>query len=204
MVDPWGLCSVKYDYWSAFEGQGSAYVNDVINYFANIFYAPKDYYGSFKEAGLSTPVAIGESAILSSGKVFGFGTLMEGIVGVDVRSGTETHGWQRKTQLIFGGIGTGATAIAGANSLHAALSPSVSKGLTTPNMFFKGKTRTTANNALKSKYGNPRYSTQYKDAYYNPVTRRSFNVHSQPSHGPTHVDIVQRGNSHIRKVPLLP
>ena len=146
-IDPYGLCSVKYDYWSAFSGQGSAYVNDVIDYFADIFTAPGDYYERFNEAGLSTPVALVETVIFSGGKIFGYGLFMEGVVGIDVRSGTETHGWQRKTQLIFGGIGTGATAIAGANSLNAALPSSGpaavshwgSKGLETNSWVMKDK-----------------------------------------------------------------
>jgi len=75
-------------------------------------------------------------------------------------------------------------------------------GLTTPGKFFGDKTPKEARDALGSKFGSPRSSRPGADTFYNPKTGRSYNVHTDPAHGPPHVDIRTRGPVPDRKVPL--
>jgi RHS repeat-associated protein len=76
------------------------------------------------------------------------------------------------------------------------------KGLTTPGKFFGGKTAKDAGEALGKKFGPPRSSRPGADTFYNPKSGRSYNVHTDPAHGPPHVDIRTRGPVPDRKVPL--
>ena len=76
------------------------------------------------------------------------------------------------------------------------------KGLTTPGKFFGGKTAKDAGEALGKKFGPPRSSRPGADTFYNPKSGRSYNVYTDPAHGPPHVDIRTRGPVPDRKVPL--
>ena len=76
------------------------------------------------------------------------------------------------------------------------------KGLTTPRKFFGDKTAEGARDALGAKFGPPRSSRPDADTFYNAKTGRSFNVHTDPAHGPPHVDIRRRGPFPDRRVPL--
>lgn len=75
-------------------------------------------------------------------------------------------------------------------------------GLTTPGKFFGSRSAQQARDALRSKLGPPRISRPMAETYYNPRTGRSYNVHTDPKHGPPHVDIRTRGAVLERK-PLL-
>jgi RHS repeat-associated protein len=77
-----------------------------------------------------------------------------------------------------------------------------SKGLTTPGKFFGDKTAKEASDALGSKFGPPKSSRPGADTFYNPKTGRSYNVHTDPAHGPPHVDVRTRGPVPDRKIPL--
>jgi len=76
------------------------------------------------------------------------------------------------------------------------------KGLTTPGKFFGDKTAKEASEALGKKFGPPRSSRPGADTFYNPKSGRSYNVHTDPAHGPSHVDIRTRGPVPDRRVPL--
>ncbi len=76
------------------------------------------------------------------------------------------------------------------------------KGITTPGKFFGGKTAKDAGEALGKKFGPPRSSRPGADTFYNPKSGRSYNVYTDPAHGPPHVDIRTRGPVPDRKVPL--
>ena len=75
------------------------------------------------------------------------------------------------------------------------------RGLTTPGKFFGDKTAEGAREALGKKFGPPR-SRPGADTFFNTKTKRSFNVHTDPAHGPPHVDIRRRGPFPDRKVTL--
>jgi len=76
------------------------------------------------------------------------------------------------------------------------------KGLTTPGKFFGDKSAKDASEALHKKFGPPSSSRPGAETFYNPKTGRSYNVHTDPAHGPPHVDIRTRGVISDRKVPL--
>jgi hypothetical protein len=76
------------------------------------------------------------------------------------------------------------------------------KGLTTPGKFFGDKTAKEASEALGKKFGPPRSTRPGAETFYNPKTGRSYNVHTDPAHGPPHVDIRTRGPIPDRQVPL--
>lgn len=78
------------------------------------------------------------------------------------------------------------------------------KGLTTPGRFFGNKTATEASDSLGEKFGAPKSSRPGADTFYNPKAGRSYNVHTDPAHGPDHVDIRTRGPVPDRKIPLKP
>ena len=92
--------------------------------------------------------------------------------------------------------------IAVARSLNAPREPG--QGLTTPNKFFGSKTKAQAEAALEAKFGPPRSTRPHAKTYYNPKTKRSFNVHQEPGHqgGRPHVDVRKRGNVPERKFDL--
>jgi RHS repeat-associated protein len=76
------------------------------------------------------------------------------------------------------------------------------KGLTTPGRFFGNKTAKEASDALGKKLGPARSSRPGADTFHNPKTGRSYNVHTDPKHGPPHVDIRTRGKIPDQKIPL--
>ena len=84
------------------------------------------------------------------------------------------------------------------------------KGLITPNSYFSSKTQRQAEQALENKFGPPRNSRAHQaegnKSFFNEKTKRSYNVHNEPGHGPTHVDIKRRGGTDQdkRKVYLKP
>ena len=75
-------------------------------------------------------------------------------------------------------------------------------GLTTPGKLFGDKTAKEASDALGTKFGPPRSSRPGAETFYNPKTGRSYNVHTDPAHGPPHVDIRTRGAIPDRKVSI--
>jgi len=124
-ADPYGLCKSGASDWLRsgwmnyalmvsypFLGQSLNTINTITT--------SVDYYRIFRAAGLG-PVAAGlQSANMLAGKVLGYGTLAEGMVGVDVGSVSETHGWKRAGQVAVGAVGTAVSVVAGAQGLHAA------------------------------------------------------------------------------------
>ena len=76
------------------------------------------------------------------------------------------------------------------------------KGLTTPGRFFGNKTAKEASDSLGEKFGAPKSSRPGADTFYNPKAGRSYNVHTDPAHGPPHVDIRTRGPIPDRKIQL--
>ena len=78
------------------------------------------------------------------------------------------------------------------------------KGLTTPKKYFGNKTKPEVKKALENKYGSPKSSRKNADTYYNPKSKRSFNVHEESGHnaGKPHVDIRRRGGYPERKYDL--
>ena len=69
-------------------------------------------------------------------------------------------------------------------------------GLVTPKRFFGSLTKAQAEAALELKYGPPKSTRSNGKTYYNPKTKRSFNVHEEPGHreGRPHIDVRRRGN----------
>ena len=104
-------------------------------------------------------------------------------------------------------LGLSAALGAGGGGLSAKLlkllsAKSGAKGLTTPGKYFGNKTAQEASEALTNKLGSPRSVREGAETFYNPKTKRSFNVHTDPAHGPSHVDIRSLGNSPVRQYPL--
>jgi len=79
------------------------------------------------------------------------------------------------------------------------------KGLTSPKKYFGSKTKKQVEEALEKKFGPPKSTREHAKTYYNPQTKRSFNVHQEPGHqgGKPHVDIRRRGDYPERKFDLL-
>ena len=79
------------------------------------------------------------------------------------------------------------------------------QGLTTPSKVFGSKTADEAANALENKLGPPRNSPEHQalgnKSYFNEKTGTSYNVHTDPNHGPPHVDVKVRG-SEKQEFPL--
>ena len=75
------------------------------------------------------------------------------------------------------------------------VTPRTGEGLTTPNKYFGGKTYTQVDEALTKKFGPPRGQGPYNKSFYDPRTKRTFNLHKDPSHrgGLPHVDVRKRG-----------
>jgi uncharacterized protein RhaS with RHS repeats len=78
----------------------------------------------------------------------------------------------------------------------------VGKGLTTPSTYFGSKSAQEVSAAMMEKLGPPRSLREGAETFYNPKTQRSFNIHTDPAHGPPHVDIRRRGGYPERKYPL--
>ncbi|HEY1211177.1 MAG TPA: RHS repeat-associated core domain-containing protein [Terracidiphilus sp.] len=79
-----------------------------------------------------------------------------------------------------------------------------SGGLKTPRSYFGNKTAGEANSALTKKYGGAKSSRPGADTHFDPKSGRSYNVHTDKSHGSPHVDIRKRGPFPDRKIPLKP
>ncbi|MCW5763649.1 MAG: RHS repeat-associated core domain-containing protein [Phycisphaeraceae bacterium] len=77
-----------------------------------------------------------------------------------------------------------------------------SGGLISPDVYFRQLSPSQARTALIKKCGPPRSIREGAETFYNPVTKRSYNVHTDPLHGPPHVDIRRRGPSLDRKCIL--
>ncbi len=77
-----------------------------------------------------------------------------------------------------------------------------SGGLTTPRAYFGSRTAQEVSEALTQRYGPARSVRDGAETFYNPQTQRSFNVHTDPAHGPPHVDIRRRGGFDDRKYDL--
>jgi len=76
------------------------------------------------------------------------------------------------------------------------------KGLTTPSKYFGSKTAQEVPEAMTKKFGPPKSVREGAETFYNPKTQRSFNVHTDPTHGAPHVDVRRRGGYPERKYPL--
>ena len=75
-------------------------------------------------------------------------------------------------------------------------------GLTTPGRYFGNKSAQEVSEAMTAKYGPAKAFREGAETFYNPKTQRSFNVHTDPAHGPPHVDIRRRGGYPERKYLL--
>jgi RHS repeat-associated protein len=84
-------------------------------------------------------------------------------------------------------------------SLPCQLAP---RGLITPGKYFGSKTAQEVSEALTKKFGPPKSIRDGAETFYNPKTKRSFNVHTDPAHGPPHVDVRRRGGYPEQKYPL--
>ncbi len=71
-----------------------------------------------------------------------------------------------------------------------------------PARFFSNVTVSRLREILTNKFGAPRSTRPGAETYYNPNTRRSYNVHWDPRHGPPHVDIRRRGGFEERNYPI--
>jgi RHS repeat-associated protein len=78
----------------------------------------------------------------------------------------------------------------------------IALGLVTPGKYFGSKTVGKILQTLTKKFGPPKSTRPDADTFYNPRTQRSFNVHTDPAHGPPHVDVRRRGGYPERKYPL--
>ena len=77
------------------------------------------------------------------------------------------------------------------------------KGLITPSKYFGNKTAQEVSEAMMKKFGPPKSFRKGAETFYNPKTRRSFNIHTDPDHGPPHVDVRRRGGYVEKKYALL-
>lgn len=79
------------------------------------------------------------------------------------------------------------------------------KGLKSPKKYFKGKTKAEIETIFEKKYGPPRGQGLNNKSYYNPKTKRTFNVHQDPLHrgGKPHIDVRRRGLKKTRVYELL-
>ncbi len=120
----------------------------------------------------------------------------------------------QKAAVVAGLVGgAGSLVKAGLSGLRALLktgakrivSGARGKSLISPKKYFGGKTKKQVEAALEKKYGAPNSVRAHAKTYYNPKTKRSFNVHQEPGHrgGKPHVDIRRRGDYPERKFDLL-
>jgi RHS repeat-associated protein len=79
----------------------------------------------------------------------------------------------------------------------------VSKALVGPGGYFGKKTAKELSAIMTAKYGPARSLREGAETFFNPRTGRSFNIHTDPAHGPAHVDIRRRGIFGERKYPIL-
>jgi RHS repeat-associated protein len=123
-ADPYGLCkdSINWDelgWWDYTLLFSRAFVEGAATPFIDVATMPGDYYDIFRSAGMGSVEAGLQSANMTAGKIFGYGTLSEGILGVDVRTISLTSGWQRAGQVGFGAAQTAVSTVAFAEGLYA-------------------------------------------------------------------------------------
>ncbi len=94
-------------------------------------------------------------------------------------------------------VGFGSTPVIG-KGFFAGLGKLLGKryGLISPTSFFGNLTYKQAGKLLTKKFGVPRGSGPYNRAFFDPRTKRTFNLHRDPAHrgGMPHVDIRRRGS----------
>jgi len=78
----------------------------------------------------------------------------------------------------------------------------VVRGLTTPSKYFSNRTAKEVSESMTRKFGPPKSVREGAETFYNSKTQRSLNLHTDPAHGPPHVDIRRRGGFPERKYPL--
>ena len=68
------------------------------------------------------------------------------------------------------------------------------KGLQTPEKYFGNKTYKEAEEALTKKFGPPRGGGKNNKSFYNEKTKRTYNLHQDPTHrgGKPHIDVRKR------------
>ena len=68
------------------------------------------------------------------------------------------------------------------------------KGLITPNRYFGSKTYSQVETVLTHKFGRPKGQGPFNKSFYNKDTKRTFNLHKDPTHrgGRPHIDIRHR------------
>ncbi len=127
-------------------------------------------------------------------------------LGVDASTGVGRNAvlQQMQTEALYeaGGLAVGAAVGKVIGNVMGKLSSK--RGLTTPKKFFGNKTKPEVKDALGKKFGPPKSSRDNADTYYNPKSKRSFNVHEEPGHnaGKPHVDIRRRGGYQEKKYDL--
>jgi hypothetical protein len=92
--------------------------------------------------------------------------------------------------------------VAGGAGTIKALGSKAVQGLVSPTEYFGNRSAAEVSEALTTKYGPARSVREGAETFYNPATGRSFNVHTDPAHGPPHVDIRRRGGYPERAYPL--
>ncbi|MCH9636312.1 MAG: hypothetical protein S4CHLAM81_15430 [Chlamydiales bacterium] len=77
-------------------------------------------------------------------------------------------------------------------------------GLIAPKQYFASKSIEELGCILRKKFGPPKSTRKFAETYYNPRTRRSFNLHKEPGHnyGRPHVDVRRRGGYSEKKYDL--
>jgi len=83
-----------------------------------------DYYRVFRGVDYGRGQAAGLAAIMAGGKVIGYSTLLEGLMGIQVRQQREIHGWERFGYGAVGGVQTLLSAVTLAQGLHHVTAPS--------------------------------------------------------------------------------
>ncbi len=108
-----------------------------------------------------------------------------------------------------GAIAKGAVAVLGKDAVLGAVvvrglenAPNARRGLTTPAQFFGSRSADEAAKALEAKLGPARDVRSQAKTSFNPVTKRSFNIHTGPLHGDPHVDVKTRGIEGYQKYYL--
>ena len=174
---------------------------------SGIVYAWRGYYGVSRELGYGGFGASFHATNLTLGKIVGYTTLLEGIMGVDVMSGDLLHGSERASYVGVGGVQTAISIFAGAEVLHAATA-SATRGL--GGNPFKGKTPAQIDKMLRSKGFVTKGTNPLsgKGSYLHPKTGRMYyldkgGVYRAGVEGP-HVDIFRRAGSSLlkKKLPL--
>jgi RHS repeat-associated protein len=113
-------------------------------------------------------------------------------------------GVEERIQRFAGGTAAFATAFVPAATAARAVRavPAGQAGLVAPARYFASKTAEELAESLARKYGSPRSTREFAETFYDPKSERSFNIHTDPSHGPPHVDLRRRGGYPERQYPL--